>query len=73
MLQLEEAGIESFAVFTKANRFAGVIAMQPRKSGKFWSVYFDSNCVRGSARRFPSVEAAVAFIYDRRVKKGFSV
>jgi hypothetical protein len=71
MLQLTSAGINSFDVATKAGRFAGVIAWNER--GDFYRVYFDSNATRGSKRKFTSVQDAVAFIRERRIRKGFSI
>ena len=41
--------------------------------GGFYRVYFDSNASRGSARKFADKIAALEFIYQRRVKKGWSV
>lgn len=70
MLELVNAGIESFDAFTAKGRFAGMIIMQPRKAGKHWTVAFDSNATRCSARKFNSVQDAANFIVDRRIKKG---
>ena len=70
-MTLTGAGIKSFDVWTPVNTFAGVIAWQPKSDT--YSVYFDSNCGRGSARKFQSVDAAVEFITARRIKKGWRI
>jgi hypothetical protein len=70
MFELSNAGIDSHDVFTRTGKFAGVIASSPRGH---YSVYFDSNCVRGSARKFATTLDAVEYIYQRRMKKGWSV
>lgn len=63
-------GAESFDVFTRNNRFAGVIT---KKASGICRVYFNSTATRGSARKFKTVFDAVAFIYGRRIKKGWGV
>ncbi len=70
MLELVSAGIESFDTFTSKGKYAGMIIMQPRKAGKHWTVAFDSNGSRCSARKFSSIQEAANFIIDRRIKKG---
>ena len=74
MLELVNAGGtkegQAFDVFTRHGNYAGIIT---EKYGKHCSVYFDSNCSRGSARKFPSVQDAAEFIIARRVKKGWRV
>ena len=70
ILSLTEAGPGSFDVRTRNGAFAGVVA--PRKDGTY-SVYFNSNATRGSVRKFPSVNDALAYIIDRRTKKGWGV
>ena len=70
MLELVEAGIESFDTFTRAGRFAGMIICKPAKAGRYWIVAFDSNGTRCSARKFPSIADAANFICERRIKKG---
>ena len=71
MFSLDYAGPNSFDVRTKNGGYAGLICSQPVR-GDF-KVYFDSNANRGSVRRFSTVQDAVQFIYDRRVKKGWGV
>lgn len=70
MLQLDWAGNDAFDVFTKSNRFAGMVVKQPKGH---WAVYFDSNAGRRSARKFKDAITALSFIYDRRIAKGFTV
>ena len=74
MLELVNAGGDktgqSFDVFTRHGGYAGMIC---ETFGKRVTVYFDSNCSRGSKRNFPSVQDAAAFIIDRRIKKGWRV
>lgn len=71
---LEEAGAtkegRSFDVRTRRGAFAGVIA---EHYGKGTRVYFNSTATRGSKRVFSTIEAAIEYIYERRVKKGWSV
>jgi len=70
-MTLTSAGIKSFDVWTAGNGFAGVIAWQPKSDT--YKVYFNSTCSRGSKRRFGSVDEAIEFIRERRVKKGWRV
>lgn len=70
MFSLTEAGIKSFDVHTRRGAFAGVIAWNQKRDD--YAVYFNSNCTRGSKRRFESVQDAVSFIRDRRIKKGWA-
>ena len=76
MFELSNAGGianvgRSFDVFTRNGKFAGVVAECFKKG--FCTVYFDSNCVKGSARKFTTVQAALDFIYARRISKGWGV
>lgn len=75
MLQLEYAGHtqagQSFDVRTQRGAFAGIIS-ESFKTGTA-RVFFNMTATRGSARKFPSAAAALAYIYDRRVKKGWAV
>lgn len=68
MFSLDYAGPAAFDVRTKRGAYCGVIAQSPKGD---WRVYFNSNATKGSQRRFPTPEAAIAFIYERRVKKGW--
>lgn len=68
MFSLDHAGINAFDVTTKRGAFCGIIAQSPKGD---WRVFFNTTATKGSQRRFPSPEAAVAFIYDRRVKRGW--
>lgn len=61
---------QAFDLFTSKGKFAGLIA---ETYGKGVRVYFDSNASKGSARNFKDVPAALDFIHDRRIKKGWSV
>lgn len=68
-MQLTLAGIKSYDVHTSRGGFAGVIAWNPKRDD--YAVYFNSTCSRGSKRRFKTVNDAVQFIRDRRIKKGW--
>jgi hypothetical protein len=70
MFSLTEAGINAFDLHTRRGAFCGVIAQN--KAGD-WRVFFNMTATKGSQRRFESPEAAVAFIRDRRIKKGWGV
>lgn len=74
MLELVNAGGnktgQSFDVFTRQGLYAGMIVEDYAKGCK---VYFDSNCSRGSARKFATAQIAAQFIVDRRIKKGWRV
>jgi hypothetical protein len=69
MWMLSQAGIEAFDVTAKSGAYRGLVVRKPKGH---WVVYFDSNASRGSARKFPSVEAALEFMADRRAKKGWA-
>lgn len=70
MFSLTSAGINCFDLHTRRGAFCGVIAQT--KNGD-WRVFFNTTGTKGSQRRFPSAEAAVSFIRDRRIKKGWGV
>lgn len=70
MFSLDHAGINAFDVTTRRGAFCGIIAQS--KQGD-WRVFFNMTATKGSARKFPSPEAAISFIRDRRVKKGWGV
>lgn len=70
-LILTSAGIKSFDVWTSTGRFAAVIGWNKKRDD--YSVFFNSNATRGSKRRFKSVDDAVTFVRERRVKKGWSL
>lgn len=69
MFCLEYAGPEAFDVKTRRGAFCGIIV----KKATCWRVYFNMTGTKGSARKFPSAEAAIAFIVARRLKKGWAV
>lgn len=75
ILGLEHAGAtkegQSFDVRTKRGSFAGLVTENFR-SGVV-RVYFNSNATRGSARKFASINDALGYIIDRRMKKGWTV
>lgn len=60
----------SFDVRSKTGAYAGIISWNGDKG--FAKVYFNGNATRGSARKFPSIEAAMDFIHARRVKRGMT-
>lgn len=64
--QLIEAGIESFDVYTREGRFAGLIASRP--DGTFRH-YYNSNATRFSQRKFASVADALENIHARRERR----
>jgi hypothetical protein len=70
---LESAGHSAtgraFDCFTKNKAFAGIIT-ENYKTGNC-RVYFNSTATRGSARAFPSVQAAADYIVKRRTSKGW--
>jgi hypothetical protein len=70
MFSLESAGINCFDLFTRRGAFCGVISQTTKGD---WRVFFNMTATKGSQRRFPSPEAAVEFIFSRRVKKGWGV
>ena len=59
---------QSFEVRTKGGAFAGIIS-ERFKTGVV-QVYFNTTATKGSARKFRSIQEALNFIHDRRVKKG---
>lgn len=67
MYQLIEAGIEAFDVYTKSNRFAGMLVRKPKGH---WALYWNSNASRGSSRKFSTAVDAIEFMHQRRVSKG---
>lgn len=73
MLQLENAGSHqgkfAYDVKTPSGAFAGLIA----EHNDYVRVYFNSNATRGSQRKFADVPAALAYIVERRQKKGWRV
>ena len=70
MFSLTHAGINCFDLHTRRGTFCGVIAQT--KNGN-WRVFFNMPATKGSQRLFATAEAAVNFVYDRRVKKGWGV
>ena len=52
------------------NQFVGIVS---ERYGKFVKVWFNASATRGSSRKFASVDEAVKFIHDRRVKRGWTV
>jgi hypothetical protein len=70
MFALSHAGINCFDITTRRGAFCGIVA-QTNKGD--WKVFFNMTATKGSQRRFPSIEAAIQFVYDRRIKKGWGV
>lgn len=60
----------SFDVHSRNGAFAGIIAWKGTKG--FAKVYFNTTATRGSARKFPSIEAALDFIHARRISRGLT-
>lgn len=65
-LCLTYAGPGSYDLRTRSGTYAGLVC--PRKDGTY-RVYFNSTATRGSARKFPSLDAALAFVVARRIQK----
>lgn len=63
---LEAAGIECWDVFTKTQRYAGLIVR--KKDGSFRH-YYNSNGTKGSAKKFKSVNEALENLHNRRLKR----
>jgi hypothetical protein len=63
-------GLPAFTIHTRRGGFAGYVTSN--KDGR-WDVWFNANCTKGSKRKFPSVDAAILYIRDRRIKKGWGV
>ena len=70
MFIMELAGTDSFDIFTKSGRYAGMVVSKPDGT---YRVRFDSNGSKGSARKFADKLVALEYIYQRRVKRGWSV
>lgn len=70
MFALSHAGINAFDITTRRGAFCGIVAQTTKGD---WKVFFNMTATKGSQRRFPSIEDAVKFVYDRRVKKGWGV
>lgn len=68
MWMLDGCGIDAFDVTAKSGAYRGLVVRKPAG----WVVYFDSNATRGSARKFPTINAALDFMADRRAKKGWA-
>lgn len=68
MFSLTSAGIDCFDLHTRKGSYAGLISLTKRGD---WRVFFNMTATKGSNRRFATAEAAVKFIYDRRIKKGW--
>lgn len=60
---LTSAGIECWDVFTKSNKFVGLIVA--KKDGTFRHFY-NTDGTRGSSRKFASISEALANIDKRR-------
>lgn len=73
MFALDDAGGDktgrAIEVRTARGGFAGIIV---ENYGRSVRVYFNSTATRGSARKFASVPAALEYLHDRRVKKGWA-
>jgi hypothetical protein len=70
MFSLTDAGINAFDLHNSRKSYCGTIAQS--KKGD-WRVFFNMTATKGSQRRFPTIQDAVAFIRDRRIKKGWGV
>lgn len=70
MFSLTEAGINAFDVTNRRGGFCGIISQTTRGD---WRVFFNFTATKGSARRFATPEAAIEFIYNRRIKRGWAV
>jgi hypothetical protein len=70
MFALESAGTNAFDIRTRRGAYCGLIV---QAKGGDWKVFFNMEATKGSQRRFPSADAAVKFIRDRRISKGWGV
>jgi hypothetical protein len=74
MFSLVHAGqtktAQAFDVFTRRGAFAGIVV---ENYGRHTEVYFNMAATKGSKRKFSGVQDALAFIKQRRVKKGWGV
>lgn len=70
MFALTSAGINAFDVHTRRGAFCGVIVQH--KAG-YWRVFFNMTATRGSRCRFETAEAAIKYIRDRRICKGWGI
>ena len=61
---------QSFEVTTKGGAFVGIVS-ERFKTGNV-KVWFNTTATRGSARKFPNIQAALDFIHNRRVSKGWA-
>ena len=68
MYELSWAGIECFDIFTKRGAYAGLVA----KKRDGYVLYWNSNATRGSKRKFTSIQQALEFMHQRRIKKGWA-
>lgn len=60
----------SFDVFTSGGAYAGIISWKGEKG--YAKVYYNSTATKGSARKFPSVGAALDFMHERRERRGMN-
>ncbi len=67
MYSLTSAGIECFDIWSRKGAYAGLIAK--KKSG--YVLYWNGNATRGSKRVFATINDALEFMHQRRVKKGW--
>lgn len=70
MFNMTSAGINAFDLHTAARAYVGTICQTAKGD---WKVFFNMTATKGSQRRFPSADAAMTFIRDRRVSKGWGV
>lgn len=68
MYALHSAGIECFDIWSKKGAYAGVVA----KKRNGYVLYWNGNCTRGSKRLFSTINDALEFMHQRRVKKGWA-
>ena len=66
--ELSSAGIECFDIFTKRGAYAGLVA----KKRDGYVLYWNGNATRGSKRKFATMQDALEFMHQRRVKKGWA-
>lgn len=63
---LEEAGPGAFDVFTKEGHFAGLLVTKTDGTVRH---RYNGTGSKGSAKKFPSLAAALENLHNRRVKK----
>ena len=62
-----KVGISWDVTIPETGQFVGLLSQRPSHV----KVYFNANCTRGSLKKFDSLEEAIQFIHNRRIKRGW--